>query len=240
MSDQRVIRICGLVGIAGAGILLASDWLMMGTLTDARHFANEWLTILAKLPAWRVRLGALIGPLGAWLYVIGFWQVYLALRPAGKWLAFVCWAGFSIGFIYAAGAFHASFPFMAHAAQSMAAVDSDRAEVVTALSQHSIRYAGLIFLISWIPSLVGCLTLAYAVLARRTRYPRWSILFHPLVLYVFTLTFRFVPAPLGGLLYIGFGNIIFLIFFAASTIVLWHHRDAEPGNERVVHSSRNA
>jgi hypothetical protein len=51
--------------------------------------------------------------------------------------------------------------------------------------------------------------------------PRRTVVFNPLVLYGLTLMFRFVPAPLGGLLYVGYGNLIFLVFFAASTAVLW-------------------
>src|SRR5688500_11279358 len=109
-TEQQAIRICGLAGLLGATLLLISDWLMLGTLSDARSFARDWLTILAEMPAWRVTWGAVMGPLGAWLYMIGFWQTYLALRPAAKWLAFVGWAGLSIGFAYIAGAFHASFP----------------------------------------------------------------------------------------------------------------------------------
>ena len=40
----------------------------------------------AKTPVWRVMLGAIAGPLGAWLYVVGFWQLYLALDLAvNRW-----------------------------------------------------------------------------------------------------------------------------------------------------------
>ncbi len=214
-------------------MLLASDWLMLGTFTDARGFEDNWLTILAEMPKWRVISGAIAGPLGAWLYIVGFWQLYLALRPAGMRLAFVCWAGFSIGFIYVAGAFHASFPFMAHAAQLMDTVQSSSPESATVLAQQTINYAGMLFLASMLPSLVGCLALAYAVLILPTRYPRWTVAFNPLVLFVFTLCFRFVPAPLGGLLQIGYGNILFLIFFTASTAVLWQGGQVHGHDEAV-------
>jgi hypothetical protein len=222
MNDQWAIRFCGWAGLSGAAMLLASDWLMMGTFTDARSFMDNWLTILAEMPAWRVLLGAIAGPLGAWLYIVGFWQLYLALKPAGRRLAFVCWAGFSIGFVYVAGAFHTSFPFMAHAAQSMEAGELGGPEQLMALANPTINYAIMLFVAGALPSLVGCLILAYAVLALPTRYPRWTVVFNPIVLYVITLAFRFAPAPLGGLLYIGYGNIVFLTFFAASTAVLWH------------------
>jgi len=222
MSEVGTIRFCGASGILGAGLLLAGDWLMLGTFSDARTFAAEWLTILAAMPAWRVTAGAIVGPLGAFLYVVGFWQLYVAVRPAGRALAFVTWAGFSIGFIYAAGAFHASFPFMAYAAQATRSAESGGLDTMKAMSEPTFGYALTLFEVTAAPSLVGCLALAYAVLGRPTRYPRWAIAFNPIVLYVGTLAFRFVPAPLGGLLYIGYGNLLFLAFFSASTAVLWN------------------
>ena len=215
------MRYCGGAGLMGAAMLLASDWLMLGTFCGANEFMDDWPTLLAEMPAWRVTLGAIAGPLGAWLYVVGFWQLYLALRPAGKRLAFVCWAGCSIGFIYVAGAFHTSFPFMSYAIHSTTAFAGDGPQRAAA-AQQTMEYAAMLFSAGGLPSLVGYLSLAYAVLILPTRYPRWTVAFNPLVLFVFTLTFRFVPAPLGGLLYVGFGNILFLVFFAASTAVLWN------------------
>ena len=96
-------------------------------------------------------------------------------------------------------AFHASFPFIAHAARSMQAVGANGPEGAR-LAQPAIRYAGMLFAAGTLPALAGCLVLAYAVLILPTRYPRWAIVFNPLVLYLGTLAFRLVPAPLGGLL----------------------------------------
>lgn len=217
MNGHQAIRSCGFAGIVGAALLLASDWLMLGHWTSGRELAENWLELLADTAKWRVIVGAAVGPLGAWLYVIGFWQIYLALRPAGHWLAFFCWAGFSVAFIYVAAAFHASFPFIADAAQSM---DSAGTDAGNAPPGAVFEYAGLLFAISVLPALLGCLIMAYAVLALPTRYPRWMVVFNPALLYAVTLTFRYIPAPLGGPLCIGFGNIIFLMFFVASTMVL--------------------
>src|SRR5207248_6081407 len=68
---------------------------------------------LSEMPHWRLLIGGLVGPVGAWFYVVGFWQLYLALKPAGRPLAFAVFAGFSMSFVWVAGAFHTSFPFLA-------------------------------------------------------------------------------------------------------------------------------
>ena len=76
MNEVSTIRLCGMAGVTAAVVLLSSDWLMLGAFTDARGFANDWLDILTETPRWRVRSGAIVGPLGAWLYAVGFWQLY--------------------------------------------------------------------------------------------------------------------------------------------------------------------
>lgn len=223
MSELQKLRFCGLTGVSAALLLLTSDWLMLGTLTDARSFNDEWLLILGTMPPWRVVLGAITGPLGAWLYLIGFWQVYVAVQPASTRLAFTCWAGLSLAFVYIAGALHSSFPFLAHVARTLEFAEQQGGRTVLEGSAiHALHYSGMLFIASALPALVGCTALAYAVLALPTRYPRWAVAFNPLVLFLGTLLFRFVPAPLGGLLSIGYGNILFLVFFAVSTKCLWH------------------
>lgn len=220
MDIARSIRLTGAAGMCGASLLLAADWTMLGTFTSGADFNRRWLTLLSEMPAWRVTLGGLAGPIGAWLYVIGFWQLYIALQPAGRWLAFLAFAGFSLSFVWIAGAFHTSFPFMADAWLASQARSGGGGEAVRAATEHAFAYAGLLYYGGLLPAAVGVAVLAYAVLRRQTRYARWFAAFNPAILFVITLAFRWIPAPLGGLLVIGAGNLAFLLFFAASTYAL--------------------
>src|SRR5262249_3611466 len=113
MGDVSILRGCGVAGLTGATILLAADWIMLGTFTSGWEFNERWYGLLAEMPRWRVEVGGLAGPIGAWCYFIGFWQLYVALRPAGRRVAFAVFAGFSLSFIWVAGAFHTSFPLVA-------------------------------------------------------------------------------------------------------------------------------
>jgi hypothetical protein len=187
---------------------------MLGTFTSGREFNERWFVLLAEVPRWRVVAGGLAGPVGAWFYVVGFWRLYLALKPAGRRLAFVVFAAFSMSFVWAAGAFHASFPLMGDAWRAREAAGD-------AVTESAFRYFGLLFYAGLAPSAVGTVLLAYAVLRGRTRYPRWFAVLNPGLLYLLAGSFAWVPAPVGGLLVIGAGNLVFLTFFAASTAVLW-------------------
>lgn len=224
MGDVQTLRWCGAAGIFGAALLLAADWVMLGTFTSGREFNERWYVLLADVPRWRVLAGGLAGPVGAWFYVVGFWQLYLALKPAGKRLAFLVFAGFSMSFIWAAAAFHTSFPLMADAWQAREAAGG-------AITESAFGYFGLLFYAGLAPSALGTVLLAYAVLCRPTRYPRWFAALNPGLFYLLTWSFAWVPAPLGGLMVVGAGNLVFLTFFAASTALL---RDGGRGESPAV------
>jgi hypothetical protein len=206
--------------MAGASLLLAADWILLGSLTSGSEFQDNWYVLLSETPRWRLTVGGLAGPVGAWLYVVGFWQLYLALKPAGGRLAFGAFAGFSMSFVWVAGAFHTSFPFMADAWRAKRAVTGTEAAVVQGLAEQTFAYAGLLYYIGLAPALIGTGLLAYAILRGRSRYPRWFAALNPAVLFLLSTLFRLVPAPLGGPLVIGAGNLVFLLFFAVSTVLL--------------------
>ena len=223
MEDHvSTLRRCGIAGLVGAGLLLAADWIMLGAFMSGAEFNANWHVLLAEMPRWRLMVGGLAGPLGAWLYVIGFWQLYLALKPAGTRLAFVVFAGFSMSFVWVAGAFHTSFPLLADAWRMRQAAAGDGTGLTGPLAESSFVYAGWLFYIGSAPALVAVVLLAYAVLAKDTRYPRWFAALNPALLYLASALFQWVPAPLGGLLVIGAGNLVFLLFFAVSTALLWN------------------
>jgi hypothetical protein len=69
---------------------------------------------------------------------------------------------------------------------------------------------------------VSVVLLAYAVLRKETLYPRWFAALNPALLFLLSTLFQWLPAPLGGLLVIGAGNLVFLVFFTVSTMLLWH------------------
>jgi hypothetical protein len=209
------------VGLGGATILLAADWTMLGTLTSGWEFTDRWYVLLSEIPRWRLVAGALAGPIGAWCYGLGFWQLYVALKPAGQRLAFLVFAGFSLSFVWTAGAFHTSFPFVADAwlAQQSAANGAAAGELTAG---PTFRYFGSLFLAGLAPAAVASALLPYAILRKRTRYPRWFAACNPALLYLPTALFARVPAPLGALLVVGAGNMIFLVFFACSTALLWN------------------
>jgi hypothetical protein len=100
------LPLCGIAGMVGASLLLAADWTLLGTFSSGSEFKENWCALLSEMPRWRLLIGGLVGPVGAWFYVVGFWQLYLNLKPAGRPLAFAVFAGFSMSFVWVAGAIY--------------------------------------------------------------------------------------------------------------------------------------
>jgi hypothetical protein len=93
---------------------------------------------------------------------------------------------------------------------------------VRAAAADAFAYAGWLYCAGLAPALAGAALLAYAVLSGRSLYPRWFAALNPALLFLLCASFRLAPAPVGGPLVIGSGNLVFLVFFAASTALLWN------------------
>ncbi len=191
---------------------------MLGAATSGQEFSVKWLDVLASMPEWRLTIGGLAGPIGAGFYILVFGQLYLALSPANRALSFVCSAGLSLSFV-CLGAFHAAFPFAAYLKQMHnTAVGTP---TVDAAYAEAMAYFGKMYYLGLGPAVISILLMPCLLLFCRTSYPKWFVVANPAIFWLGCMTFRYVPAPLGGPLFIGSGNIAFLFFFISSTIALW-------------------
>src|SRR5262249_22524076 len=126
-------------------------------------------------------------------------------------------------------------PFLADAWRLREAAAGDGTTAVWEAAERMFAYAGWLYYIGLAPSLVGAVLLAYAVLRKRTCYPRWFAALNPALLYPLATLFQSLPAPLGGLLVIGAGNLVFFVFFDVSTALLWNEgSEAGPSNAMVM------
>ena len=59
-------------GCLGAGILFAGDMLYYGKWGSARGLSDDvWNSIMAVVPAWRLHLGSITGPVGVGFSLLG-------------------------------------------------------------------------------------------------------------------------------------------------------------------------
>jgi len=210
------LRVTGLAGILGGLVLFGGDMLFYFSLqSDDLKFNMGHTSDL------RIQLSGLTALIAVWLYMLGLWHVYYAFKPASSAVRHTVLISFG-SVLIAYGVVHGAY--VAIAATAKLAVqnhlDMEAATLLAVQTNHLLRY------FVYPPFAVLSAVFISQVWKRKTLYPRWIIIFFPLIPFLFQgLIIKVVSGPaliiLGG----GFLNLILVLFFTASTIALWNRGD---------------
>ncbi len=217
---RRSLGCAGAAGMLGAIVFLIGDVLLYFTTDGERNV----VTIMSELTLWRLYLGGALGIVGSWLYTLGTWQVYLAVRPAGRWWArgtFGAFAAMMIG----TGAFHVAHTGLGLVARTARMAQADEATTQQALNQ-CWGYIGFLVQFLTAPAIILAALFISSVLSGRTRYPRWFFLFTPSFLpFLYPAVDHLASTTLSSVPYLlvsgSFYDVGFFVFYAVSTMVLW-------------------
>lgn len=201
----------GLLGLLGAVLLFAGDMLLYGHFGSGSGFKVGERIVALEAPLLRLYLGGLLGPLCACLYLFGFWHVYQNVSSRARWAGRLVAGGFAIVMVIG-GAYHVLW-----ATRLLAMRFSEQAPAVQSeLSKAIGQYMGLTFTVAAVPFVAASLILLMVVLTGRSNYPRWTVLANPGLLMVFKPLTSYIPGPLGGIIWGGYYNLVFCLFFAVS------------------------
>ena len=216
--SQYWIRVLGVFGILGGLILFAGDMLLyydpvnmslkrnMGNASDFRIIASGVCALFA-----------------AWFYMLGLGQVYYAFKttkPIFRNGMLISFGGILISY----GIVHGAFLAIATTAKLATEHSLDINEAVL-LSEKTNEILRL-----FVYPLFGILSILFIsqVWKRKTLYPRWIILFFPLILFLIEdLVTQYLQNNIWVIIKGGYLNIILVIFFTASTIALWNIKKSE-------------
>jgi len=208
------LRLSGLAGLLGAVLFITGDLLYnhipgssdsptvkMGSLTDRRLLA-----------------AGMLGLPGCWLYALASAHIYLAFRPAGEIFAFTLLLVFgSVMISY--GISHAAYFAIGAGARAAAQAGSD-VEVGGNLGK---RFFQQMVNIIYIPVAVCSLMMLYAILAGKSLYPIWIIIFLPITTYLLkTPLLKLLSTRPHEIINDCYDNFILFIFFLISTSILWN------------------
>ena len=179
------------IGLVGSLVMFAGDMLLYFTpgAYDMDGTLRPYARIMRDLPEGRVRAGGVLGPVAAFLYVVGF-----AGLPAGL-LSFALICG---------GAYHAQYPYLAIAARTE---DDSLVEQVAGNIMALQRLAT-------VPMYAAFVLFGIAVVAGQTALPPWSVVLTPLVTSFLGFLWLRVPQPARCVLFGGWSNLVFTIMFA--------------------------
>ncbi|NJK48150.1 hypothetical protein HC931_08155 [Candidatus Gracilibacteria bacterium] len=218
-NSRNLIRILGIVAIIGAILSTIAETCIFYLPGEGIEF-NEY-TLLQNVPQSRLIIGHYLGVLSFPLQLLGFWQIYQALKPAGKWFSLSVFLLISYSWICGIAAY-GSFAYMSTALQTeIAATEGDRTLLIQMIDTLKIYHEPLYYVLllglvfSWV-------WYSVSVAFRSTLYPRWMAILNPFLMSIIVLFIGGKIPMISRFIGAAFYNIAIIIFFSISTIVLWN------------------
>lgn len=206
------LQITAAAGLFGALLMFSGDMLLYFTADsyEMDGTLTPYIGIMEKLPNWRLKLGGLLGPVAAFFYCIGYYHITLAAADDFKGLAFAATLISSLGIIVG-GAYHSHFTYF-----GLLGKTDNQAGI-----EEVIKNTGMLSRISISLIAIGAVILGGLVVFGKTYYPNWFIVLTPMVTYFLGFIMVKLPQPFRVVLFGGWYNLIYVIFFLASLILSW-------------------
>ena len=208
-------KIFGVFGILGGITLFAGDMLFYYDPINTNLFKN-----MGNASDSRIIYSAVTALLASWFYILGVVHVYQAFKPTKSLIkntVLICFAAIIISY----GVVHGAFVAIATSSKLAIQNNLDLNESILLASESNNVLRLLVYPIFGLLSVL----FIYQVWKKNTLYPRWIILFFPLIPFLIQ---DFICKNLSGNIWIivcgGYLNHILIIFFTASTIALWNKK----------------
>ena len=209
-------RVLGIFGILGGITLFIGDMFFYYDPSNSNLYQN-----MGNASDSRIIYSAVTALLAAWFYMLGVIHVYQAFKPTKtiiKNIILICFAAITISY----GVVHGAFVAIATSSKLAIQNNLDLNESIKLASEANNLLRLLVYPIFGLLSVL----FIYQVWKKNTLYPRWIILFFPLIPF---LVQDFICKNLSGSIWIivcgGYLNHILIIFFTASTIALWNKKN---------------
>ena len=203
---KSIAVMSGVAGLLAASLTGLGEFLLHYDALS--RFSGEYEFFIG-ISAERTTLGHFIGVLGAPLYLVGCWHIYLMLRPASpKWAMtafFITSYGFVVGAVWIGS--RASISALVNAPVTM--------EIEPLIGFYDFRYETLLQIIR-ISVLFLSGIFIWLVLTGRTHYPKWMALLNPILLIVASFVVYAIAPGIGKYLMPIALNVAFAVFFIAS------------------------
>lgn len=215
MTLNAKVRLCCLSGLAGSLLFLAGDMTWYGSFSSAAAFHS--FQVMAQRSDAVLVAGGAVGPIAALCSACGMAIFYFTLEPASAKLARASAALLAMT-ILIGGSYHALFAVFGFAQKIGDASLRQTLLSQVALLRNTVGYA------MYATGLSGIALVYWLALTRKTHFPRWLLLFTPILSqagWLLDSWFRQIPAPLGSIVVGGWINGTFVLFFALAMGAFW-------------------
>ena len=202
--DIRKLQLLSLSGILGSLLMFAGDMLLYYEPVSGLEYDS--VARMSTMSIERLIAGGLIGPVASIFSIIGGYLFYMTFRSVNKILAKFLFVSFAILFVFA-GSYHAMFPNFGFIGRIPESLQTQQIEFIR-------TYLKSINALIYICGTFWTLILFYLVIFRKTLYPKWILLFTPTLLILLSSLIKdYIPHPLGAIVYGGWINLCFMLFF---------------------------
>jgi hypothetical protein len=208
------LRLFGLSGIIGSLIFICGDLLYNHVPGSSASPAVK----MGKLPPSRLIHAGTMGLIGCWFYTLAARQIYLAFRPASEVFAFILFLVFGAVMI-CYGISHTAYFSIAAGAQ---VADGNGTDLEAGGHLGNAFFHRLVN-ITYVPVVMSSLMMLYGIVSGRSLYPRWMVIFLPVIIYLLkTPVVGILKGRPRELVNDSYDNIVLLVFYLISTLVLWN------------------
>ena len=207
------LRLFGISGIIGSILFICGDLLYNHIPGSTAGPAMK----MSALPESRLLNAGTLGMVGCWFYALAALHVYIAFRPAGEPFASILFLAFAAVMV-SFGIAHTAYFSIAAGAKAAAALAADG----EAGGKLGNVFFQRVTYITYVPTAIATLMMAAGILMGRSMYPRWMVIFLPLVIYLLKIPVtRILKGHVKELVNDSYDNIVLFVFYVLSTIVLW-------------------
>jgi hypothetical protein len=178
---------------------------------------SNLLVNMASVSSERIIASGVCALIAAWLYTLAAGQVYYGFQPEKSWVRWTAFLSFGMIMI-AYGVVHGAYVAIATSAQNAAETGASP----EALSALAIAANQALRNIVYVPFAIFTIVFIFSVWMKRTHYPRWMIFFSPIAPFLLqSVIVGHLEGKTRTIIGGGYLNLILLLFFASSTIVLY-------------------
>lgn len=214
MEEYRQIsklKLLPLSGVLGGLIMFAGDQLFYFQKISGADYNS--LAKMAEMPVERLIAGGIMGPLAVIFYIIGAYFLYKIFQKSNKFLAAACFFLLAV-FLLFAGAYHAVFATYGFAAKLP---DTFSPEQVRFIDQ----YLSAIHTIDYVIGLIWTALFLFLLFTKKSSLKKWMVFFTPTLIILTQPLFKnLIPYPLGTIIYGGWFNLSFVLFFLMSFLAV--------------------
>jgi hypothetical protein len=208
------LRLFGISGILGSVLFMYGDLLYNHVPGSNR----SPIVKMSKLPGARLLNAGTLGLIGCWFYTLASLHIFIAFRPIGEIFAFILALTFGsvmIGY----GISHTAYFAIAVGAKI---ADQLGMDVESGGKLGNGLYQRLVYII-YVPVAISSLMMVYGIVAGKSLYPRWMVVFLPIVIYLLkTPVTRLLRGHVKELVNDSYDNIVLFVFYVLSTFLLWN------------------